>query len=62
MKNEFKEELWTPVIEEHPKPSVGLRKHKPHIFSEWQPPSERYSVLKVPREEKEKHCKAFESY
>ena len=58
MKNQFKKELWTPVVTEHPNPSVGLRKHKPHIFSEWQPLSERYQVPgllpKVPREKEEK--------
>lgn len=44
MKNQFKKELWTPVITEHPKPSVGFRKHRPHIFNYWQPISERYKV------------------
>lgn len=58
MKNQFKEELWQPVVTEHPKPSVGFRKHKTHIYSRWQPPSERYEVPglmpKVPREKEEK--------
>ena len=44
MQHKFKKELWTPVITEHPKPSVGFRKHRPHIFNNWQPISERYKV------------------
>ena len=58
MKNQFKKELWTPVITEHPKPSVGFRKHTTHIYSRWQPISERYEVPgllpRAPRKEEEK--------
>ena len=44
MKNQFKRELWTPVVPEHPEPSRGYRKSKTESFLEYQPLSERYQV------------------
>jgi len=53
MKNQFKKELWTPVVQEHPEPSKVYRKSKTESFLDYQPFSERYQVPgllpKVPR-------------
>lgn len=44
MKNTFRPELWRPVIPEHPHPSTTYRRSKPHVFTKYQPLSERYQV------------------
>ncbi len=44
MKNEFRKELWKPVVPYHPEPSKVYRKSKPHSFINYQPLSERYQV------------------
>lgn len=58
MKNEFKEELWEPVVTEHPEPSKVYRNSEPHSFVQYQPLSERYEVPglmpKAPRKKEEK--------